>query len=81
MSSKPTAFAIREAEDQSKLVTAVTADTLLKRYQLPQFDFIKIDIEGAEREVFAIDQTSHTSWLRNTNMVVARVVGGCKWAI
>ena len=43
-------------------VNAYTVDDLLAERRWASVDLLKIDIEGAEREVFSAD----TSWLRNT---------------
>lgn len=41
------------AGDTCHTVEAMTVDTLMKKFDLDQIDILKIDIEGAEREVFS----------------------------
>ena len=47
-------------------VTAITVDQLMKDYGLSKIDILKIDIEGAEKEVF-----SNTSkWITQVNSII-----------
>jgi len=58
-------------------VAAVTVDKIIKEYKLDKVDILKIDIEGAEKEVF--NDTS--AWLDNTNSIIIelheRMKSGC----
>lgn len=40
---------------------------IMKKYNVDEWDIVKIDIEGSEREVFAAEDTS---WLNKTRMVI-----------
>lgn len=50
-------------------VAGVTVAALLQRYNLQRFDFAKIDIEGAELQVFQGD----TAWLAATSYVAVEI--------
>jgi FkbM family methyltransferase len=58
-------------------VDAVTLDELLETYRLDRVDILKIDIEGAEREVFS----RSSSWIPRVDAVIAelheRLKTGC----
>jgi FkbM family methyltransferase len=56
------AFAI--AEDGDQRVRAVTIETLMKENGLSTIDFLKVDIEGAEKEVF-----QNCSWIKNVRVM------------
>jgi FkbM family methyltransferase len=56
------AFAIAENGDQR--VRAVTIETLMKENSISTIDFLKIDIEGAEKEVF-----QNCSWIKNVGVI------------
>jgi FkbM family methyltransferase len=56
------AFAI--AEDGDQRVRAVTMDTLMKETGLNTIDFLKIDIEGAEKDVF-----QNCPWIKNVRVM------------
>jgi len=47
--SKAVSKSVQESETE---VEAMSIDTLLEKYSISQVDVLKIDIEGAEREVF-----------------------------
>jgi len=56
------AFAIAERGDQR--VRAVTMDTLIKETGLSTIDFLKIDIEGAEKDVF-----QNCAWIQDVRVI------------
>jgi len=47
-------------------IDATTVNDLLTQYQWDHIDIMKIDIEGAEKEIFAAD----TSWLRKVKVLI-----------
>jgi len=48
------------------LVTAMTMDKIMEKYSLDKIDILKIDIEGAEKEVFA----DTSSWIGKVKSIV-----------
>eukprot|EP00668_Euglena_longa_P014488 GGOE01018478.1.p1 GENE.GGOE01018478.1~~GGOE01018478.1.p1 ORF type:complete len:344 (+),score=57.19 GGOE01018478.1:107-1138(+) len=50
------------------VIPALPVDELLRRFRFPQLDLAKIDIEGAELEVFTGATVQH--WLANTSLLV-----------
>jgi len=58
-------------------VTAMTIDKIMNDYDLKKIDILKIDIEGAEKEVF--DDTS--SWIEKVDSLIVelheRIKAGC----
>lgn len=58
-------FKVEESTDPEALI-AVTIDELMKKYHVPYIDILKIDIEGAEKELFS----DHPDWIRKIGMIV-----------
>jgi FkbM family methyltransferase len=56
------AFAI--AEDGDQRVRAITMETLMKETGISTIDFLKVDIEGAEKEVF-----QNCSWIKDVGVM------------
>ena len=59
-------------------VRALTLDSIMREYQIPHIDILKIDIEGAEFEVF--NASSH--WIGSVDTIIAelhdRLKPGCE---
>jgi FkbM family methyltransferase len=60
---------------------SVTVPFLLKKYNLPKIDILKLDVEGAEIEIF----NSADSWASKVNAIIVephdRIRDGCGFAI
>lgn len=56
------AFAI--TEDGEQRVRAITMDTLMKETGVTTIDFLKVDVEGAEEEIF-----QNCPWIRNVRIM------------
>ena len=58
-------------------VNAITVDKIISDFDLGKVDILKIDIEGAEKEVFS----DTTSWINDVNIIIAelheRMKPGC----
>ncbi len=58
-------------------VLGITVDTIIKDYNLSSIDILKIDIEGAEKEVFS----STSTWIDKVNILIVelheRIKPGC----
>ena len=67
----------QQANARVRSVTALSIATLAERAQVAGFDFVKLDVEGAEKEILA----SADVWLNHTNVLIAelhdRFVPGC----
>jgi FkbM family methyltransferase len=48
-------------------INSVTIDTLIRKYNLPQVDLLKLDIETSEKKVFA---AAEQNWLQNTKTLL-----------
>jgi FkbM family methyltransferase len=74
-------WGMRVAEDASGEIAAVTIAELLDRAGTDTIDLLKVDIEGAERELFS----ENTGWLAGVRMLVLelhdRFVPGCRAAL
>jgi len=59
------------------LIETISIDDVLERSGLTEIDILKIDIEGAEREIFS----AHPAWLRRVSSIVIelhdRFLPGC----
>jgi len=66
---------------RGEYVTAITVDSLMSRYDIAKIDILKIDIEGAEKEVFE----SSDSWIENINLIIVelhdRLKQGCSTSL
>ncbi len=51
-----------------KTIPAITINSLLKKYNWTEIDIVKIDIEGAEKEVFANERAAE--WLSKTKLLI-----------
>lgn len=71
-------FSVQEAQDERSPIASVTVPELLAESGLPRIDLLKLDIEGAERELFA---DNCEEWLPKVGMIVIelhdRLVSGC----
>lgn len=74
-------YQTRADADSGVLVDTVTLDQLMADFGLPSIDLLKIDIEGAEREVF----TAPGAWLERVGMIAIELhdslVPGCSSAV
>jgi FkbM family methyltransferase len=61
---------------QDEAVPAITMNDLLKDLNLSHFDLAKLDIEGAEEEVFR-----ETSWLRGMRELIVETHGETYWPV
>jgi len=63
--------------DSFHTVAAMTIDKIMKDYNLEKIDILKIDIEGAEREVFS----NTSSWIEKVDSIIIelheRMKAGC----
>jgi len=67
---------------QNQKVQAYSINDLIKKYKIPFVDIIKIDIEGAEKEVF---DSTDLAWIKKTNSIIIelhdRFKHGCREAL
>lgn len=67
--------------DTGRTVGAVTIPELMERFSLPRIDILKLDVEGAEVEIF----NSAQEWCHLVNSVIVephdRMRGGCGFAV
>lgn len=63
----PTGFMVREATDGAvDVFDAISITELMKRYSMPHIDLLKIDIEGAEKELLE----QNTDWISKTKLII-----------
>jgi FkbM family methyltransferase len=55
-------------------VRAVTVESILEEYRLPGIDILKVDIEGAEKEVFS----DTSSWIAKIDSIIIELHDGMK---
>lgn len=55
--------------DTCQAVVAMTLDKIMKDYNLEKIDILKIDIEGAEREVFS----NTSSWIEKVDSIIVEL--------
>jgi FkbM family methyltransferase len=81
--AKSWAFRVREARDGESGFAAVGLTELLAKHLSRAIDLLKLDIEGAELEIFS-DERCH-AWLERTNMMFIelhdRIKPGCTAAM
>ncbi|GBG61651.1 hypothetical protein CBR_g22447 [Chara braunii] len=54
-------------------VPALTVDLIQDLFNIDHFDFTKIDIEGAEKEVFTVSEENPMTWLRKIPLVMVEM--------
>jgi len=73
---------VQEPADVAKGVKAITIDEILSTTGWKTIDILKLDIEGAEKEVF---RSNFTNWLSKTNILILelhdRFRAGCSEAV
>jgi FkbM family methyltransferase len=75
-------FMTSETDNESETsVKTVTINSIMQKFELLNIDVLKIDIEGAEKEVFESD---HQEWLSKTRVILIelhdRLKPGCSTA-
>lgn len=65
-------FRLEETSDESKKLFEVTSmNSLMKTHELESVDFLKIDVEGGEKEMFNSD--ADLSWLNNVKVIAIEI--------
>ncbi len=77
------AFSLKEVDSTSNYdLQATTVDDILKNSPFDRIDILKIDIEGAEKEIF---KDNYNSWLEKVNIIFIelhdRYLEGCSEAV
>lgn len=77
-----TVKSVEGAEPGAGQVQAVTLDWLMAAYQLPAIDILKVDVEGAEKEIF---ESPARGWLSSVGVIATefhdRFKPGCSQAL
>jgi FkbM family methyltransferase len=63
-----------DGSDKSSSVRALTLHSIMREYNIPHIDILKVDIEGAELEVF----NASSSWIDNVDTIIAELHDGLK---
>ncbi len=72
-------FVVREVNDSQtqikseNLTSGISIDQLLKKYNIAQIDFLKMNIEGSEKEIFA---ENYKTWLPKTKAMLIELHDG-----
>jgi FkbM family methyltransferase len=61
------AFRVERVTGEAKGINGYTVDSVMNRFGLPRIDILKMDIEGAEYDIFS---NSDTGWLHNVGVLV-----------
>lgn len=77
------AFSLKEVNDTSDYdIHGITVKEILEKSGFKQIDILKIDIEGAEKELFS---NNYQSWLDKVNTIIIelhdRYIEGCSEAV
>lgn len=77
------AFRVEESMNSENAIPAITLDTLLKSSGFDRIGILKLDIEGAEKELFAAHNSAN--WIDCTDLIMVelhdRLVPGCETAM
>jgi FkbM family methyltransferase len=63
-------FHITDGADPSRSVEGITMKELIRRLEIPAIDYLKIDIEGAERQLF---EDSDLDWLTQVHTLCCEI--------
>jgi len=70
----------RIAEDEKGDIESITINDIIKKYKLKRIDFLKMDVEGSERNIFE----NNAGWINKVNCATVelhdRYIYGCKQA-
>jgi FkbM family methyltransferase len=72
-------FVVREVKNDEaqvkseNLTTGISIGQIMKDYNMSQIDFLKMNIEGSEKEVF---QVNHEEWLQHTKAMLIELHDG-----
>ncbi|HJS66830.1 MAG TPA: FkbM family methyltransferase [Nitrospiraceae bacterium] len=82
LAAAPDAFRVRETDQPANAIAATTIDTILREAGTDRIDVLKLDVEGAEKELFSDPGSEH--WLRRTDVLIIelhdRFKPGCSHA-
>lgn len=68
---KSASFRVQPGEDSSgNYIKAITIENLIKEYKMDKISILKIDIEGAEKEVF---EFNNKGWISNTDCIIVEL--------
>ncbi len=77
------AFRVEETTNPENAIPAVTLITLLKSSGFDRIDILKLDIEGAEKELFSAHNSAN--WIDRTELIMIelhdRLIPGCEAAM
>jgi FkbM family methyltransferase len=59
--------------EQGNILSGVSVGFLLDAFYLPSFDYVKIDIEGSEKEVFERSAINELEWLPTTKLITVEI--------
>jgi FkbM family methyltransferase len=60
------AFSVREGDADAATIPGITIESLMDRFGIQHIDLLKLDIEGAEKEVFS---SNSTAWLDHVSVI------------
>jgi FkbM family methyltransferase len=63
----PCAFQIKSANDQCTAIQGLTVSAIIRECGFEKIDLLKLDIEGAEREIFG---TGDLDWMNRTRAII-----------
>lgn len=55
------------------LTWGVSLDFLLDAHMFPSFDYVKVDVEGSEKEIFELTSINSVEWLSKTKLITVEV--------
>lgn len=70
LESSSLGYTVKEVENGKGEIKAVSIDKLLEKYHIPQFDIIKMDVEGAEFPIFSADKKD---WLYCNRLIIIEI--------
>ena len=70
-------FTVEEVDYKDEnTIPAISIKDIMIKYELEQIDILKIDIEGAEKELF---EDNYDYWLKKTRVLVIELHDGLKY--
>ena len=63
----PWGFQIKSADRKCNAITGLTVSAIMSECDFERIDLLKLDIEGAEREIF---DASDLDWMNRTNAIM-----------
>jgi FkbM family methyltransferase len=65
----PWGYQVKSADEEGTTIQGLTISMILKQYGLEEIDLLRLDIEGAEKEIFSASERD-LNWMNRTHAIM-----------